>query len=368
MINIRISIFSLFIFFDLLFMQSCDRIKNPVEYNLLDKGRIYALKDNQVQPWGDLYYSYYDSIDFNQISGCNEIKDIHINKKNNLVICSSENKLYFVGTITNKKIKEIVIPNTENPEPYLGFTTVRLFPCYWSENHVILCNWSVYLVNLKTMILEKTIWDARNSEKLTYTRDVRLSYDNRSLYLMLDLYGYWVEGNIGRIEIRQRLAELDLVNSKINELYNYPREDAPGVKLILNGKNYILSYDINIHKIIRFSQSNGDSIDCFFINESNFFHSPYSLDDYIIVHDFRNGFFYKIDSETKTVELYMKFDFNNSDSHNISAGYNTYQIMEGGDLYACFRLRSSGENFIVNLIQKEVMRRFKSEFYKMYLY
>lgn len=333
--------------------------KNPLkvasEEDVIIKGKgIYALKGNQNYFGCDLYYSNYDSITFKKIEGCYDLLCLHINKKNNLLIGASQNKLLFVNTLTNKKITEINVPDTENPAPYFSLTEIHLFPYPLNPDYCILCNWSVYLVNLKTLSLEKIFWNARNSDKIIYTHGAVLSDDGKSLYLMLTLLGVWQEGEYWRYEARQRLSKLDLKTGQIYTIYDYPVEKAPGAKFVFCNKDYIISYDLNRSSMIRFLVSSGALVDSFMVTINNYLTFPYTNGDHIILQDGKNGSFYKLYPEKKKLKLYMQFlyqDFR----------ITTYQETKGGEVYACMAQTSDGTSLIINLSQKEIVREFKSD-------
>lgn len=352
-IIVRNQLLFLIIFIGLI-TNNCD--KNPFNYDTKEDNiiGIYALKENQNYFGYDLHYSNYDSISFKKIEDCYDLLSLHINKKNNLLIGASQDKLYFINTITNKKIKEISVPDTENPDPYFSLTEIYLFSDPLNPDYLILCNWSIYLVNLKKLTLEKVLLNTRNSDKITYTHGAALNADDNSLYLLLMLLGVWQEGEYWKYEARQRLLKLDLNTGQTHTIYDYPIEKAPGAKFIFCNKYYIISYDPNHNIMLRFSVSSGAIIDSFMVTQTDRLRRPYPTDDYFFLQDYKNGTFYKLDPRKKEIEIYMPFSYQRFSG-------TTYQKMNCGDVYVCGSRTSEGTSLIINLSQKELVREFNSD-------
>ncbi len=342
--------------------------KNPlkVEHEESDSSEvkgIYVIRQEPDKSY-ELYYTDYDSIRLEKIEGCGyqNIEFIpnhpmYINEENDLLISASQNRLFFINTLSNKKIGEVSVPNTTNPEHYIGYGTVQLYPCYWNSNYCILVNRSVYLINLKSLRLEKVIWDCDSNDKLTYIHDDALSDDGRILYLSLAFVGMWNYGEYLKNEIRQRLSKLDLKTGQISTIYDYPVEETPGSKFIFSCSDYIMSYDPNRNFIIRFQVSSQTSIDTIMVNQFYYYES-YSNGDHCIVQNINTGSFYNLYGDRKELELYMQFSFHTSIDRPGIYG-TTYRRLKGGDVYACIPYTSDEKCFVVNLSQQEVVRKFK---------
>lgn len=333
---IRVLISSLIIFNIL----NCN--KNPIvpEDNRLIKGKgMYLIKSDTTKSC-DLYYTDYDSIRLEKIAGCGYRNTaiivhhpMHISKENDLLIVASQNKLFFINTLSNKKIGEVSIPNTTNPEPYIVYGAIQLYPCYWSSNHCILVNRSVYLVNLKSLNIEKVIWDCESGDKLTYIHEDALSDDGRILYLSLTFLGWWNYGEYWRYEMRQRLSKLDLKTAQISTIYDYPVEEATGSKYVFSCRDYIMSYDPNRDYIVLFPVSSETPVDTITVSQF-FYHESYSNGDHAIVQDVDTGSFYKLYGDSEELELYMQFKFQRSTEGIPGIHGTTYQRLKGDDVYA----------------------------------
>ncbi len=343
------------VFLSLIFLISCSN--NPFEQK--DERSIvgseikgmYVLRKGPDNLYG-LYYTNYDPIKFTEIEGCKSLSTLYLNKENHLLIGASQKKLYFISTIKNQKIGEIFVPNTTTPKSYIYDDThsdildvvFQPFPCYWSSDHIILVNRSVYLLDLKSLNVVEIIWNSESYGDETYIQDVVLSDNARSLYLELSL-GY---------QMAQRLSELNLKTGQINTIYDYPKEQAPGSKFVFSSKDYIMSYDPNSDYITRFSVLSKTLIDSFMVTQSDFLWWPYSNGTNTIVQDGKTGTFYRIYPEIKELELYMQLSFQ-------KIGGTTYQKLKSGDLYACIPNTSADNSLIINLSQNILVREFKND-------
>ena len=155
----------------------------------------------------------------------------------------SQNKLFFVNTLINKKIKEIKIPNTSNPDPYIGYGKIEIFPCMWNLDYCILVNRSVYLINLKSLNIEKVIWDCESYGKLIYIHDATLSDDGKYLYLKFSFFDSWqIDDQQMFYGLVDQLPKLELITGSLKIIYDYPKEQIPGSKFIFCCRDCIFSY------------------------------------------------------------------------------------------------------------------------------
>ena len=347
----------------LLSLNGCTKYPSEPFLNNGNNG-IYALKETNENLWGELYYSNFDSIDFRKIDGCEHLWDVLIDKKNNLVIGASDEKLFFVDMHTNKKIKEIEIPKIENPEPYFSRTIIALFPCKWNPDIVFLSNWSVYQINIKEMTVEKTLWNATNSDKIIYTNDAKINNDGTVIYLKLTLLGYWIDGEFTRYESRQQLVKLNLINEKLDTVFNFLRkEDGGGAQRILYSYKYVFTYNLQSKTLFRFSNYSNVLVDSFKVSESNYIFSSFSLGDSIIIQDANTGSFYMMQVDPISFEKYIPLNY------SLGVNSTTYESIEGGDVYACFEVNSLNKFFIINLTNKKVVKEFQeNSIYKIYFF
>ena len=357
-------VFKIFIliFFSCLSILSCQKHKNPltnspikISDNYIFEQGIYALDAPTEQRWGVLCYSPYDSIHFIPIPDCEQISHLYISRPNNLVVAATAHKLIFVDSQQNKKVKEIVVPNTTNPDWYFGFSTVTLYPCKWNSDYCILVNWSIHLINLKTQTIEKVIWDAWKSDYDIYTRKVALNPEGTQLFLLLSLRGFWeIDENYNIHGARHRIVSIDLLNGHVQTIQEYPVSEL-GFKFIFVDWDYLLVNQYEKQVMFRYNLHQPSQCDSIYIENSGYFLGFALLEDKIITQDAKTRTFYLIDAEAKTYQPYFEM----SKPEDITSTLPTvYQKKRGGDLIACVRASDLKKCYIINLSTRQVLIEF----------
>ncbi len=319
---------------------------------------IYACNRNR-----GLYYSDYDSINFIKIADLNQTPfSFHLNTENKLLVAASFNELYFISTESKKLLQELYVPNSENPEPYIGPGQVQLFPCHWDNNYCILVNRSVFLVNLQNMTLERIIWDVTDFTNMNWIHSMSINEENTILYILLFFYDCWpIDKELVQCGYRQAIAELTLQTGDFNIFYCYPKgPPPPGAKALLNTSNYVLAYDFNKKNFLKIDKTTKILKNSFPLNMPNMY--PPAANTHSIFEAFPNGdktiictnkrTFFELDPVCEVLNVYMPLYYG-------STSCNIFQQQKGGDYYACIKHSSYGK--IINVTKKKILKDFYFE-------
>jgi len=147
---------------------------------------LYAVMGNDSTSTLRLCYSDWDSLDFKPIEGCisNDYElYVYANLHPDIVMAVTKSKIFFIRKKNNEKIAELDFPVFDNPNDYVSNSYIYLFPCYWSKDHCILMHGSIYLIDLKSLTIETTIWDAYHfTPELKYAYYSSISPDGERIY------------------------------------------------------------------------------------------------------------------------------------------------------------------------------------------
>ncbi|MEA3391350.1 MAG: hypothetical protein U9Q91_00060 [Candidatus Marinimicrobia bacterium] len=354
---------------------------NPINNSDNIKG-LYSIQNN------GLYYSDIDSIGFEQISEINGILNLHYIKHRDLLIASSRDKLYFINTTTNEIISEIDIPRTSGLDGDIASSYVYMFSHPTNDDYCILCNCSIFQINLNTFSIEEVLWNILEVEEAEeaktgneyslYMHSVAQSPDQNNLYLQFTIQGTFPIGNDLEIRraIKNHLMSYDILQDSMYSIIDYPLENNgfAGSKYIYCNDENVLPYDPNTNSIIRiptsdlFDTSLRDTV--IFNNDLVFFNDSYSGINFSYVQYPYSGSFYKIKS-SGAVNRYMELDYSRSEfAYEDTIVYGpaiygtTYQKLEGGDVYACVPFTTDTTAVLVNLSRKTIIKEFKSDFFQ----
>jgi hypothetical protein len=316
-----------------------------------------------------LYYSSYDSINFNYITTFDKlICPLYISRKHKLLLVPTYTKLYFINLDSRKKIAEIEIPGGQDPGSWEESGEKKIYPCHWNDDYCIVINRSVFLLNLLTKNIEKTIWDANSAPSSAYFREYPLSENGTTLYIHLDYYGCWpISDDLSRCDRRAALAELNLISSEFILFYDYHQGTSDLMRDLIRWtvaglfitKKYILVYNANIDRITKFDRNTKKIVGEFVIKLPNYESKPFAstirrafIDkDNLIVH---NGYctYFTLDPESEQLIPYFPLYYDSL--------YTCQHVKsEGGDFYSYIRNRKT--NKIINLSRKKVVKNFEFE-------
>lgn len=271
--------------------------------------------------------------------------------KNNILLIATEKKLYFIDKSKKTKTKELSIPDTDNPEEYFGYGKIDILPYKANSDYCILINRSVYLINLKTFQIEKTIWNSYDANNYVFIYDAALSADSSKLFLQLTYYKYI---------IFQKIMALDLLDNSSQIIYEYKEGDlAPkGSKYVYCNSDYLISYSASNNVLTRLAIPSYNVIDSIVIDKKLI---PYSLlspnNNEIIVQDYTTGSFSSLNCENMQL----------SDILNLSIGpivKTRFQSLMGGDLYAS-TITTLGKCSVYNLTKSKLIFEFNND-YRLY--
>lgn len=325
---------------------SCFGIENNDDFI---KG-LYVIKGNDK----NLYYSNFDKISFVEIDSCNGLIALCYNQTNKILLGASHDKLYFIDTQNNKKINQIDISSSGGDDINMFPSIVRIIPHPSDSNYCILFNSSIYLVNVKNKIIEEVLWDANNYGIENYMHGISVNPEGDKVFILLSMVGYWSYNGFNKYEIRTRLIEFDFVDMQMSTVFDYSAADGPAI-YISSCSSKVFFYDPNDSLMIRINtQETGQNDSIKF--EKKILTNSLSDYDYAIIQDIDNGSFYKLYPNQTEHELHMEFNYKRVFG-NPGVFYTTFQKFKGGDLFACVPHTSAGHGIIVDLTNKNTIKK-----------
>lgn len=350
----------------LILLFSCNLIPKPDDSSI--KG-IYSIQSN------GLYYSSFDSLGFEFIPRLSGLKTLHYNKRHDLFLAASYNKLYFVNPNTNEKINEIDIPiNPKADYHSMMPSSVYIYPHPTNDDYCILCNWSIYLINLNTFSIEEVLWDLFEVQDenniVLYMHYATQSSNLSNLFLQFTVRGSFpIGGDLAINGLKNHLMGYDILQDSMYSIIDYPLENggSPGSKFIYCSEDYVFACDPNENpNLIRIPISDMSDISKrdTISTSIHFFPNTFTTNDFIFAQDFYTGDFYKIYTNGEICQ-YMELGYDRTElvyEDTILYGpavFNaSYQEFEGGDVYACVPLTSDTTALIINLTRKKIIKEF----------
>jgi len=348
------------ILLSILILNNCsESTLEPESSNSCEGIYIFVSGENE-----GIFYSDFDSINFTKIAEKSNYESMWLASDFPLLIAASKKQISFINTHTNKKIDDIIVPNTVNPEPNIWYGPVLILKNKQSKDRCILVNRSVYMINLQTKRIESVIWNVEQFDSLTYIHDVAQTEDGQYLLLQLTYRGCWPIGpNLEQCGWKQRLIKLDISNGNTQIIHEYPPENYTGAHYVFSTDKSILSYSPNIDQILIFDFSSATLLDSFYVSETEFFGDEYPYDEGIIIQSNDNGNFFRIIPDEKKIEPIIQLNLG-----TLGLGHLIYQSLKGGDLYACVVDPSGKKHSIVNLTTRNIVLEFENNFTYLIIY
>lgn len=290
--------------------------------------------------------------DQQQIPGVHSLADAYFDRDRNLLIAATPEYLLFIDAANNQIVKTLAIPDTEATEAHTDYWNIELLP--YNDEHFLLSNRSIYLVNLNTMSIESKVFDALAFERSIILSEVKLSEDKKHLYLKYDVRGVWVEEGIGHLQTRIRFSSISISSGEMLTFHEERSGTRGTYDTLLPTQQYLLVvasiWGSNETMVYRYSNSTGAILDSVQLAPGSFFSHGITHRGRIFLHELRSSSIYELDPATLSLERAVTFET----SSNMSAGF--FYDKRNDQLVAALYLPSQEKGVIINLTTRESLR------------